>query len=298
MEAHRIINRCLAGLGLFAFAIAVAQAPAPMPPRPQTVPAGGYFFIQLSDTQFGFSNNDRDFIQDTASAELAVATINRLKPRFVIVTGDLVNKPGDAAQIAEYRRIIAKIDRGIPVYSVSGNHDVANEPTAQTLNAWRQTFGRDYYSFRQGDLYGIVLDSTLIHSPQNVMDEYQRQQEWLRGELQAARASGARHIVVFEHHPPFLEKRDEPDQYFNLPRERREPLLRELQEAGVKLVVSGHLHRAAEGNDGGMQSVIAGPVGRPLGGSSGLRIFVVSETDITHRYYPLGELPYGIAQQP
>src|SRR5262245_9461807 len=76
---------------------------------PQTVPPGGMMFIQFSDTQFGFSNNDLDFIQDTANAEFAVATVNRLKPAFVVVTGDLVNKPSDPAQIAEYKRIMAKV---------------------------------------------------------------------------------------------------------------------------------------------------------------------------------------------
>lgn len=47
----------------------------------------------------------RDFAQEAANFEFAIATANRLKPRFVIVTGDLVNKPGDAAQTAEYLRI-------------------------------------------------------------------------------------------------------------------------------------------------------------------------------------------------
>ena len=40
--------------------------------------------------------------------------------------------------------------------------------------------------------------------------------------------------------------------------------------------------------------VVTGPVGRPLGGQSGFRIFVVSDTGITHRYYALGEMPYRI----
>lgn len=63
----------------------------------QSVPAGGEFFVQLSDPQFGFANDDKDSAQEAANAELAVATVNRLKPAFVVVTGDLVNKTGDAA---------------------------------------------------------------------------------------------------------------------------------------------------------------------------------------------------------
>src|ERR1044071_7311783 len=75
-----------------------------------------FFFIQLSDPQFGMFTTNRDFAQETANFEFAVATVNRLRPKFVVITGDLVNKPGDAAQIAEFKRISAKIDRSIPVY--------------------------------------------------------------------------------------------------------------------------------------------------------------------------------------
>jgi 3',5'-cyclic AMP phosphodiesterase CpdA len=274
------------------------QAARPgMPVPAQTVPRGGYFFIQLSDTQFGFSNDDKDFIQDTANAELVVTTVNRLKPAFVIITGDLVNKAGDAGQIAEYQRIVARINKSVPVYSVAGNHDLGNEPTAASLAAYRKIFGKDYYSFRHGPLYGIVLNSTLIHTPANVPEEYARQNAWLRAELATARASDARHVVIFEHHPAFLEKASEPDQYFNLPLARREPLLKLLRESGVHLLVSGHLHRPNEASDGGLQSVVTGAVGRPLGGSSGLRVFVVTDEAITHRFYSLGELPYRVTTQ-
>ena len=60
-----------------------------------------WFFIQLSDPQLGMFTDNRDFAQDAANFEFAVAAVNRLKPAFVVVTGDLVHKPGDAAQIAE-----------------------------------------------------------------------------------------------------------------------------------------------------------------------------------------------------
>ena len=46
-----------------------------------------FSFIQLADPQFGFM----DAAQERKNAESAVEHINRLKPRFVIVCGDLVN---------------------------------------------------------------------------------------------------------------------------------------------------------------------------------------------------------------
>jgi hypothetical protein len=47
------------------------------------------------------------------------------------------------------------------------------------------------------------------------------QERWLRTELERARRSQAQPIVIFAHHPWFLKTADEPDQYFNIPRERR-----------------------------------------------------------------------------
>jgi hypothetical protein len=65
-----------------------------------------FFFIQFSDPQFGMFTNNKDCSQETANFEFAVANANRLKPAFVVITGDLVNKPGDAKQIAEFKRIV------------------------------------------------------------------------------------------------------------------------------------------------------------------------------------------------
>ena len=55
-----------------------------------------FFFIQLTDPQLGMFTDNKDFVQETANFEFAVAAVNRLKPAFVVITGDLVNKPGDA----------------------------------------------------------------------------------------------------------------------------------------------------------------------------------------------------------
>ncbi len=254
-----------------------------------------FLFVQLSDPQFGMFTGDTNFTQETANHEFAVATINRLKPAFVVVTGDLVNKPGDAAQITEYQRINSKIDRSIPVYDVAGNHDVENVPTPQSIAAYTNLFGPDYYSFRHGDFVGIVLNSSVIHSPQKSSDHLEEHERWMIAELEKARDSKARHIVVFQHHPWCISSATETNQYFNIPIERRARYLALFQKYGVRYTFCGHYHRNAFARDGKLEIVTTGPVGKPLGrDQSGLRLAIVREDRIEHRYYELGNLPNRI----
>ena len=66
----------------------------------------------------------------TANFEFAIANLNRLHPLFVVICGDLMNRTGDPAEIAEYKSVLQKLDPSIPVYNVVGNHDIGNIPTA------------------------------------------------------------------------------------------------------------------------------------------------------------------------
>jgi serine/threonine-protein phosphatase CPPED1 len=249
-------------------------------------------FILLGDPQFGMYSSNAEFAQESANYEFAVATVNRLKPSFVLILGDLVNKAGDPDQIREFRRITAKVDAAIPVYLVPGNHDVGNEPTPETLAAYRRNIGRDYYSFRAGQVVGIVLNSQLIFAPQKAMREYQEQDNWLRKELETATASGASHIILFQHHPLFTKSARESDAYENIPLERRLPLLDLLNQYGVRHVFAGHTHRNVLARDGQLAVVATAPVGKPLGqDGSGIRVVTISEAGLSHRYYEFGKLP-------
>ncbi|HEY1343256.1 MAG TPA: metallophosphoesterase [Bryobacteraceae bacterium] len=249
-------------------------------------------FIQMSDPQFGMYEKDQGFVHETANFEFAIATANRLKPSFVVITGDLINKPGDAAQTAEYKRIAAKLDPAIKLYSVPGNHDVGNEPTPESLAYYREHIGPDYYTFRAGDIAGFVLNSNLQKAVEKVPHEAAKMEQWFRTELAKAKASGAKRLIVFQHISFFLKDPDEPDQYFNIPKETRARYLMLLHEYGVKEVFAGHYHRNAEGRDGDLDMVTTGPVGMPLDGAkSGIRIVTVKPDGVSHKYYDFGELP-------
>jgi 3',5'-cyclic AMP phosphodiesterase CpdA len=248
--------------------------------------------IQMSDPQFGMYAKDANFSHETANFEFAVATANRLKPAAVVITGDLVNKSGDAAQVAEYKRIAAKLDPKIKLYSVPGNHDVGNEPTAESLAHYCEQFGADYYSFRVGDVAGIVLNSNLEKGTDQVPAEAAKMEAWFRNELERVKLAGAKHIVVFQHISFFLKDPNEEEQYSNIPKAVRVRYLRYMHEYGVEHVFAGHYHRNELGRDGDLEMVTSGPVGMPLeGGKSGLRVITVKDGAVTHKYYDFGDLP-------
>ena len=258
-----------------------------------------WFFVQLSDPQLGMFAADSNFVQETANLEFAVATLNRLKPEFVVVTGDLVNRPGDAAQIAEYRRIMAKLDPAIPVYDVAGNHDVENAPTPASLAAYRREHGPDRFVIRHRGLVGIVLNSSVIHSPQKAREEYEAQLGWLEGELEKASRERPAYLLVFQHHPWFLTRPDEKDEYFNIPLERRTPHLELFRRHGVSHLFSGHYHRNSLGRDGAIEMVTTGPIGMPLGtDGSGMRVVIVRPDGIEHRYYEMSRIPNHLELAP
>ena len=125
-------------------------------------PADSFTFFLLADPQLGMTTDNRDFVRETENMEKTIAAANRLKPSFVLVLGDLVNREGDERQIAEYLRIMGKLDPSIPVYQVPGNHDIGNKPTAGSLQRYRERFGPDYFSFEIRDVVCLGLNSSLI----------------------------------------------------------------------------------------------------------------------------------------
>jgi 3',5'-cyclic AMP phosphodiesterase CpdA len=176
---------------------------------------------------------------------------------------------------------------------------VENAPTPESLAAYRKIFGPDRYTFRHQGLVGIVLNSSVIHTPEKAAAELAEQERWLRAELIQAKAESARHIVVFQHHPWFIKNATEADQYFNIPVARRAAYMAMFREFGVRYLFCGHYHRNAEAKDGEIENVTSGPVGKPLGGAkSGLRVAIVRDDRIEHRYFELGDLPVAIEANP
>ena len=254
-------------------------------------PGGTFTFFVLADPQMGMFAENRDFIRETENMEKAVAACNRLKPSFVVVLGDLVNREGDEKQIAEYLRLVRRIDPAIPVYPAAGNHDLGNVPTAASLQKYRERFGPDYFAFEVQNTVGIVLDSSLIKVPGEIKEERDKQKAWLEGELRKARGSGKR-VLLFQHIPWCLDDIDEPEKYENIGPEARREYLALFASSTVSHIFAGHRHMNGQMKIGAIEQVITGPVGKALGPDpSGLLIVTVGPNGLSRRYVSLDLLP-------
>jgi 3',5'-cyclic AMP phosphodiesterase CpdA len=253
-----------------------------------------FFFIQLTDPQFGFIEENRSIEKESALYQKAVDAINRLKPAFVVITGDLVNDRKNTAQTAEFKRITHMINKDIPVWYSPGNHDIGQSPTQNDIDDFVSMYGHDRFSFRYGGSLFIGLNSCVIKSAPNDFEE--EQFHWLKDQLESNK--DALHKIIFTHYPFFLKESQEKDEYFNIEGPVRNKYLALFKENQADAVFSGHLHNNASAVYGNLVMTTTSAVGKPLADvPSGLRIVFVYPSKIESRYYSLEEIPSAISIQ-
>ena len=259
---------------------------------PKKATASPYFFIHLTDPQFGMFEKNKGFEKETKLYKQAVEEINRLNPDFVVITGDFVHNKSDSSQIAEFKRITRKIDSEIPVCYTPGNHDVGLSPTRQDIEVYESNYGDDRFSFRHKKSRFIGFNSSIIKD--NTPGLEQEQYDWLKEEL--AQSKTIKHIMLFGHYPFFIEEPEEPENYSNIGMKTRKKYLDLFKTNKIKAVFAGHYHDTASTKYGEMEMIITGAVGKPLGDApSGFRIVKVYDDHIKHNYYSLDAIPDSIS---
>ena len=246
-----------------------------------------FFFLQLSDPQFGFMDNNKSISAETEAMNKAVTAINQLKPPFVVITGDFVNNSKSKEQIAAYKSMIAQIDSSVKVYMIPGNHDIGKVSRA-SIDNYKKNYGETHFSFRYGDCAFIGIDSNIIKEEDKEREEVQF--KWLEQELQ--KMKDARFKFVFTHCSVFLKRMDEPVNYSNFSLPMREKYVHLFQKYGVNAIFAGHLHNNAYGKVGNMEMITIGPVGKVLGtGYQGMNLVKVYPDRFISEFIALNQLP-------
>jgi 3',5'-cyclic AMP phosphodiesterase CpdA len=157
---------------------------------------GDFFFVQLSDSHWGFNGPPNP--DSAVTLEKAVATVNSLdqQPDFVVFTGDLTHTTDDAAErrkrLAQVRDIVGKL-KVKTVHFMPGEHDASLDRG----EAFQEFFGNMHYTFDHKGVHFIVLDN--VSDPAATIGDDQL--AWLSADLKKRDRESP--IVVLTHRPLF-----------------------------------------------------------------------------------------------
>jgi 3',5'-cyclic AMP phosphodiesterase CpdA len=178
----------LAGVGGAVFASGLAGA--------ARAAGDDFFFVQLSDTHWGFEGEVNPDAKGTLPKAIAAVNALAQAPDFVIFTGDLTHTTDDAKErrqrMAQFRDIVAGL-KVKTVRFIPGEHDASLDRG----KAFTEFFGATNYSFDHKGVHFIVLDN--VSDPGAQLGDAQL--AWLADDLKT-QSQDAR-IVVFAHRPLF-----------------------------------------------------------------------------------------------
>jgi hypothetical protein len=161
------------------------------------VKASDFYFVQLSDTHWGFEGAKAN-PDATGTLGKAIDAVNTLDPQpdFVIFTGDLTHITDDATlrrkRMAEFKQQVARL-RAKQVRFLPGEHDASGDHG----EAYREAFGASRYVFAHKGIHFIVLDN--VSQEGSILGE--EQLKWFTEAL--TQTPKLAPLVIFTHRPLF-----------------------------------------------------------------------------------------------
>src|ERR1051326_8716069 len=181
----------LAGLGTIGVVFGSA-----LPGMARAAGQDDFYFVQLSDTHWGFEGAPNPDAKGTLKK--AVASVNALseQPDFIVFTGDLTHTTDDPGErrkrMAEFRDIVADL-KVRNIRYMPGEHDASLDKG----EAYKEFFGETHYTFDHKGVHFIALDN--VSDPAGALGEAQL--AWLAADLK--KLDKAQPIVVLAHRPLF-----------------------------------------------------------------------------------------------
>jgi hypothetical protein len=158
--------------------------------------ASDFYFVQLSDTHWGFKGAANPDAAGTLPKAVAAVNALKVQPEFIVFTGDLTHTTDDAEERRRRMREFRQIVSGLKVqqrYYLPGEHDASLDRGA----AFIELFGPTHYSFAHRGVHFIAIDN--VSDPGASVGDGQI--AWLQGELDKVPAGAP--IVILTHRPLF-----------------------------------------------------------------------------------------------
>jgi predicted phosphodiesterase len=173
--------------------------------------------------------------------------IKEQKPDFVVFNGDMVSFMGSTEDIETgfMTRATETFATDIPLVYVRGNHETRGPGFSEYLNLFPTPTNTPYFTFRQGPVAFVVLDSgedkpdsDIEYGGTAAYDAYrEKMAEWLKEAIKSEEFRSAP-VKIALLHIPF----DKGVGWYGN-NELKRLLLPTLNEAGIDVMLCGHTHR-------------------------------------------------------
>ena len=159
-------------------------------------PLSDFYFVQLSDTHWGFQGPPNPDAKGTLPKALAAVNALQVPPESIVFTGDLTHTTDDPVErrrrLAEFKSIVSDL-KVKKVYFLAGEHDASIDAGM----AYKEFFGETHYTFEHRGVHFIALDN--VSDPGGKIGTEQLQ--WLQSDLATLKPDTP--IVVLTHRPLF-----------------------------------------------------------------------------------------------
>ena len=155
-----------------------------------------FFFVQLSDTHWGFKGPPNPEAANTLKQAVQAVNALPIQPDFIVFTGDLTHTTDDEAErnrrMREFKAIVADLKAPVRRY-MPGEHDASLD----WGKAFQEHFGPTHYSFDHKGIHFAVIDN--VSDPGAAIGDAQL--DWLLADLKPLRPEAS--ILIFTHRPLF-----------------------------------------------------------------------------------------------
>jgi hypothetical protein len=159
-------------------------------------PKDDFFFLQLSDTHWGYKGPANPHADVTLERAIAAINAADVQPDFIAFTGDLTHHTDDTAERRDRMQRVRDLVSTLKVKDLRflpGEHDAADDRG----EAFQRAFGDMHYSFDHKGVHFVALDNVSAGGAGIGSDQLQ----WLAADLVRLPANAP--VIVFAHRPLF-----------------------------------------------------------------------------------------------
>ena len=238
--------------------VKVSNGHLPLPQKVEILP-GKYTFRTLPSP----GKSTRFFaVSDThLPRKMRLDVLAEGEKRFGISRGDFMLHLGDISSsiscfdddiLGGYCEFFNRKNRLTPLVTVHGNHEYSGDENALWNSAFASPSGENYYAFRSGDCFIVVLSffsggKIAEEIPSNLGNHQRRQQEWIESLMKSQEFQSAKYRILCNHYPPVYNtnrgERVQSAVYEVLDRPGKNPWT---------LMLCGHVHRNNRTTVGGV----------------------------------------------